>query len=118
MKKSIVFLLAICIFSGNPVNAQADKLLNKTAKSVTNDVTGQPYQGSKSTKQEPEPKCACSEPELIFELGGNLKLMYSEITINIKDDGSILVKDKVSGAYYIVKDGSVVFDRSGEETSE
>src|SRR5664279_180761 len=105
MKKSIVFLLAICIFIGNQLNAQVGKLLKKDAKSVTNEVAGQPYQGTKSDKQEPEPKCACSEPELIFELGGNLKLMYSEITINFKDDGSILIKDKVSSAYYIVKDG-------------
>jgi hypothetical protein len=105
MKKSIVFLLAICIFTGNPVNAQVDKLMNKTVKSVSNEVKGQPEPGSKTAKQEPEPKCACDQPELIFELGGNLKLMYSEITINIKDDGSILIKDKVSSTYYIVKDG-------------
>jgi hypothetical protein len=31
--------------------------------------------------------------------------MYSEITISTKDDGSILVKDKVTGDFYIIKDG-------------
>jgi hypothetical protein len=72
---------------------------------VANDVAGKPEQSSKSTKQEPEPKCACEQPELILDLGGNLKLMYSEISLSIKDDGSILIKDKMSDNYYIAKDG-------------
>jgi hypothetical protein len=105
MKKLILFLLAICIFFGNPVNAQVGKLINKVSKSVTNDVTGKPDSGAKTNKQEPEPKCACEQPELILDLGGNLKLMYSEISISVKDDGSILIKDRVTSNYYIAKDG-------------
>jgi hypothetical protein len=105
MKKSILFLLVICIFFGNPVNAQVGKLINKASKSVTNDVTGKPESGAKTAKQEPEPKCACDQPELILDLGGNLKLMYSEISISVKDDGSILIKDRVTSNYYIAKDG-------------
>ena len=99
MKKSILFILAICIFFGNPVNAQVNHLLNKVTKSVADPTS------AKSSNQEPEPKCACEKPDLILDLGGNLKLNYSEITISVRDDGSILVKDKFGGNYYIVKDG-------------
>jgi hypothetical protein len=106
MKKSILFLLAICIFYGNPICAQLGRVLNKVSKSVANEVTGKPETGSAAAKQQPEPKCACDQPELIFDLGGNLKLMYSEITISMKDDGSILVKDQISNNYYIAKDGA------------
>ena len=106
MKKLILFFVAICLIFGNPVNAQVGRLLNKASKSVTNDVIGKPETGSNSAKQEPEPKCACAQPDLIFDLGGNLKLMYSEITISVKDDGSILVKDKITSNFYIVKDGA------------
>ena len=105
MKKSILLLLAICIFFGNPVSAQLGRVLNKVSNSVANTVNGKSESDSKNEKQEPEPKCACDQPELIFDLGGKLKLMYSEITISIKDDGSLLVQDKVTSDYYIIKDG-------------
>jgi len=106
MKKSILLFAAICLFFGNPVNAQVNRLLNKVSKSVTNDDARKPDTGSSNAKQEPEPKCACDQPELVLDLGGSLKLMYSEITINVRDDGSILVKDKVTSNFYIVKDGA------------
>jgi len=106
MKKSILFFVAICLFFGNPVNAQVGRLLNKVTKSVTNDPTGNSKASSNTAKQEPEPKCACEQPELVFDLGGNLKLMYSEISISVKDDGSILVRDKVKSDFYIVKNGA------------
>jgi len=106
MKKSILFFVAIFLFFGNPVNAQVGRLLNKVTKSVTNDPTGNSKASSNTAKQEPEPKCACEQPELVFDLGGNLKLMYSEISISVKDDGSILVKDKVKSDFYIVKNGA------------
>jgi hypothetical protein len=107
MKKLILFLLAFCIFFGNPVNAQVSRLMNKAKNAVTNDVAGKPESASQNAKQEPEPKCACDQPQLILDLGGNLKLMYSEVTISFKDDGSILIKDKVSDSYYIAKDGVI-----------
>ena len=106
MKKSILFILATCIFFISPATAQGGKLLNKVSKSVTNIVSGKPDSGAKTSKQEPEPKCACEQPDLILDLGGKLKLMYSEISVNVRDDGSILIKDKVSDNYYIAKDGT------------
>jgi hypothetical protein len=106
MRKSIIFLLALCIFSGITVNAQVGRLLNKVSNSVANKVAGNPEADSKNTKQEPEPKSACAQPDLILDLGGNLKLNYSEITVSVREDGAVLVKDKNTGNYYIVKDGN------------
>jgi hypothetical protein len=106
MKKSIIFLLALCIFSGITLNAQVGRLLNKVSNSVANKVAGNPETDTKKTNQEPEPKCACDQPDLVLDLGGKLKLMYSEITINVRDDGALLVKDRISGDFYIVKDGN------------
>jgi hypothetical protein len=105
MKKSIIFLLTICIIYGKPVNAQVSRLLNKVSKSVTNTVNGKSDSDSKSVKQEPEPKCACELPEAVLDLGGDVKLDYKEMTISIRDDGALLVKDKLTSNFYIVKDG-------------
>ena len=106
MKKLILFFMSVCLILGNPLNAQVGRLLNKVSKSVTNEVNGKPANSSNNTKQQPEPKCACEQPDLILDLGGNLQLMYSEISLSVKDDGSILVKDRVSGDFYIAKDGA------------
>jgi hypothetical protein len=101
MKKSLLFLLAISLFFGNPVDAQINRLVNK----VTNDVLGKSESASNTQKQQPEPKCACDQPELILELTGKLKVDYTEINISMMADGSILVKDRISGKYYVAKDG-------------
>ena len=106
MKKLILLFLSVCLLSGNPLNAQVNRLLNKVSKSVSNPVGNKPESASKSANQEPEPKCACDQPELVLDLGGKLKLMYSEITISTRDDGALLVKDRTSGDFYIVKEGN------------
>jgi len=106
MKKSILFLLTLFIFLATLVNAQVGRLLNKVSKSVTNQVSGKPETGTKAATQEPEPKCACDNAELILGLGGNMKLDYSEITISVREDGAVLIKDKMTGDYYISKDGT------------
>jgi hypothetical protein len=106
MKKSILFLLALVIFLASPVNAQVGRLLNKVSKSVTNQGSGKPETGTKAANQEPEPKCACDNAELIIGLGGNLKLNYSEITISVREDGAVLIKDKITSDYYIARDGT------------
>jgi hypothetical protein len=108
MKKSILFLISICLIFGNPSNAQVNRLINKVTKSVSGEKSPKPEATAKSTNNDPEPKCACKQPELIVDLGGKLKLMYTELTLTIRDDGAILAKDRLSDAYYIVKDG--VFD--------
>jgi len=105
MKKSILFLLALSVFWGTPVNAQVSRMLNKVSKSVVNPASAKPEAGTKASNQEPEPKCACNNAELILDLGGNMKLNYSEITISVREDGSVLIKDKITSDYYIAKDG-------------
>jgi hypothetical protein len=106
MKKSILFLFAVCLVIGNPLDAQINRLLNKVTKSVTADKKPATSAQSENTSKEPEPKSACDNPELIVDLGGKLKLMYSEINISLSDDGSILLKDRTSSDYYIVKNGT------------
>ena len=101
MSKLFPYLLAICLFFGNPANAQLNRFVNK----VTNDVLGKPETASNTQKQQPEPKCACDQPVLILELTGKLKVDYTEINISMMADGSILVKDRMSGKYYVAKDG-------------
>jgi hypothetical protein len=101
MKKSILLFLSICLFFGNPANAQLSRYVNK----VTNNVLNKPETASSTQKQQPEPKCACDQPDLILDLSGKLKVDYTEISISMMADGSILVKDRMSGKYYIAKDG-------------
>ena len=72
MKKSILTLLSVLIFLGTPVNAQVGRFLNKVSKSVANKVDGKPETGSKTSNQEPEPKCACDHPDLALIWGEDL----------------------------------------------
>ena len=104
MKKYILFILAICIISLNPVSAQLGGILKKATKSVSNEVLGK-SDSPKNVNSEPEPGCASDQAELKFDLGGNLNLVYAEIGIMMKDDGSLLLKDKVGGNYYIANNG-------------
>jgi hypothetical protein len=103
MKKPILILLAISFILVNPLSAQG--LLKKVGKAVTNEVIGTSgSDNSTSVKtSDPEPSCACDNSELVVDLGGSLKLNYKEINISTMDDGSLLLKDQVSGNYYIVK---------------
>lgn len=99
MKKSVLFLLGICFMIGNPLNAQG--LLRKVAKSMTNELLGKPEEPDRG----PEPACACDKPELILDLGGKLNLDYNEVTISVLDNGRILVKTRGTDQYYVLKDG-------------
>jgi hypothetical protein len=67
-----------------------------------------------TSAQDPEPACACAQPEFIVELGGKLKLNYKEINICTMDDGSILLQDRDNDNYYIVK-GGITQGPYGEE---
>jgi hypothetical protein len=105
MKKSILFLLAICILAVNPVDAQINRLLNKVTKSVTADKKPAESSQSANANTDPEPKSACDNPEMIADLG-KFKLMYSEVSVISSNDGSILLKDNISSDYYIVKNST------------
>ena len=104
MKKPIIFSLVVCLTFFSSVNGQKGAILKKVTNSMTNELLGKSNKPN-MPNQQPEPACACNSAELILDLGGKLKLDYKELTISILDDGSILAKDRVSGKYYIIKDG-------------
>lgn len=78
--------------------------LKKVANDVASEMLGTTPDSGKAKNTQPEPQCACSKPEEILNLTG-MNLIYSEITIDPMDDGSFIVEDRMSGRYYIVKDG-------------
>ena len=101
MKRFLILLIAGCVFNLNPADAQS--FLKKVTKNVTDEILGKT--GTEKKSEQPEPACACSDAELVLDLSGDLKLDYKEISISIKDDGSVLVKDRISSKYYVIKDG-------------
>ena len=103
MKKSIILLITLSILYAVPANAQGG-LLKKVTGAMKDELLGTNKSGN-SKNQAPEPSCACDAPEVVLDLGGKVKLNYSEIAICTKDDGSLLVQDRVTGNYYIVKGG-------------
>jgi len=96
MKKSIFLLLTLCLVGASPVNSQG--LLKKVTGSMKDELLGR-------KPKDPEPACACSDAEQVVGLGGKLQIDYKEADISTMDDGSLLMKDRLSGKYFIVKDG-------------
>lgn len=105
MKKIILLSLSICLINWLSVNSQGS-LLRKAANSISNDLTGKPKENPK--KIQPEPACACDAAEQILELGGKFKIDYTEMNISVADDGSILIQDRLTSEYYIVKGKTTV----------
>lgn len=103
MKKSVLFLLCVFLLSSAPSGAQG--LLKKVTGAIKDELLNVKKTGA-DAGNEPEPACACDQAELIVSLAGKLKLDYKEIKISTMDDGSILLQDRISGNYYIVKDGA------------
>jgi hypothetical protein len=68
-----------------------------------NAVSGTP---SAEKQNDPEPACACDNAELVVNLGGTLKLDYKETSVSTMEDGSLLLQDRITGNYYILKDGN------------
>jgi len=102
MKRSLLFLSAIILISCITVDAQG--LLKKVQKSMTDELLGKP-QGSDTKSNQPEPASACENPGLVMDMGGKLKLDYKELTVSISVDGRILAKDAHADQYYIVENG-------------
>lgn len=104
MKKSLLVLSALCLLISNPVESQG--LLNKVKKAVSKEISGGTGEdnGNNTSKPGPEPACACNDARLILDLT-KYKIAYNEFTICSKDDGSMLVYDKIGSKYYITKNG-------------
>lgn len=104
MKKIFVcsaILYFTCLSSSD---AQFGRLVDKAVNAAANELLNNDNDSKK--EQSPEPDCACNTAELILNLDGNLKLDYHEIDISTRDDGALLVKDRISGNFYIAKGGS------------
>ncbi len=105
MKKSLFTTTAILLISLSTAFSQG--LLKKVTKSMSDELLGKtPSASGSKAPEQPEPASACKDGIPVLDLGGKLQLMYTEIDISSGDDGSILVKDMVSGDYYIAKGGS------------
>jgi len=100
MKKSLIIALIFCISMALPVNAQVGKFLKNVSSSVKGDLLG----NKNSSKPGPEPPCACDPAELIIDLG-KYKMGYTELNISALPDGRVLIQDKMTSSYYIVKNG-------------
>lgn len=103
MKRSLLFCISLILVVSIPVHSQG-RFLKNVAKDVKGEILGSSGSGSKKTVQ-PEPSCACSNAEQILSLT-QYKLEYSEIDINLLDDGSFLVFDRISQKYYIISGGA------------
>jgi hypothetical protein len=104
MKKSLLVLAALFFLISYPLESQG--LLNKVKKTVSKEISGVTGDDSSnnSSKPGPEPACACENAKLVMDLT-KYTIAYEEITICTKDDGSMLVFDKLGSKYYISRDG-------------
>lgn len=101
MKKNLLLLLMLLVISGISSYGQG-ALLKKVTNAMKDELLGT---GKSSKTVEPEPSCACNDAEQVVGLGGNLLINYKEMDISTADDGSLLLRDRISGDFYIVKDG-------------
>jgi hypothetical protein len=102
MKNSIVLSLVFLLLSVSQSSAQLGGLVNKVKNSMANEIAG----NKKSEPAKiPEPGCACDPAELVLDLGGKFQLAYDEVDISSREDGAILIKDKVTGNFYIARGG-------------
>jgi len=100
MKKSLLILSAFSFLVSSPLESQS--FLNKVKNAVSKEILG--TNNSSSSKPGPEPACACDNSKLVIDLG-KYTIVYEEITVCTKEDGSMLVYDKVGNKYYISRDG-------------
>lgn len=109
MMKSIVITLTVFLIIGSSASAQLSRIVKNVKSSASKELLGDKKQDSdnKPAKVAPEPACACDPAELVIDLGGRLKLDYTEINIKVGDEGSLLVNDRLSSDYYIVLGGVI-----------
>jgi hypothetical protein len=101
--KKIILTLIIGSLSLMTVFSQGG-LLKKVTGAMKDELLGKG--GQQTASQEPEPDCACESATVVLKMGGNLQLDYRETSITVQDDGSLLAQDKITGKYYIIKNGA------------
>lgn len=102
MKKLLFLIVILSSFMVRVTESQG--LLNKVKNAVSKELSGKSQGTAANTA--PEPSCACNDAKLIIDLQ-KFNIDYREVTIKMKDDGSILIRDKISGQYYIIKEGTM-----------
>lgn len=100
MKKSLILLILMSVVLTLPLHSQG--LLNKVKKAVSKEISG--LTGNDDSKTAPEPSCACDNATLIIDMK-KFNLDYKEIYITTGIDGSIIIRDKLTQKYYILKNG-------------
>ncbi len=103
MKKIATLSLLLSLALIIPVNGQVGKFLKNVKNNVVNDVLDD-FSGNSKSDPGPEPDCACDDAIIGLDLGKN-KLVYTEISVAMSNDGKMLVTNKVGNEYYIVKNG-------------
>ncbi|HLN20961.1 MAG TPA: hypothetical protein VK213_07715 [Bacteroidales bacterium] len=101
MKKSLL-ISAFVLLMTCQAESQS-RFIRNVANDVKNELLGSSSGSSKQSTQ-PEPSCACSDAQQVLGMSEN-KLMYTEIDIEMMEDGSFLIQDRMSQNYYIIKDG-------------
>lgn len=101
MKRSLIILVSLILLIQVPGLSQG-RFLKNVAKDVKNDLLGTSGNSQKSTQ--PEPPCACKDAEQVLGMSQH-QLQYQEVTIDILDDGSFLVYDRIGDKYYIISGG-------------
>lgn len=102
MKRLMLFVIALILIVSVPARSQG-RFLKNVAKDVKNEILG-PGGESNAKNTQPEPSCACADAEQILGLS-QYKLDYSEVTIDLLDDGSFLVYGRIDQKYYIINNG-------------
>lgn len=100
MKKTIFLLVLLSAYLSLPLHSQG--LLNKIKKDVTKEITGE--SGNDDGKTAPEPSCSCDNAKLIIDLK-KYNLDFREIYLTTGIDGSIIIKDRQTQKFYILKNG-------------
>jgi len=102
MKKSLLAMAALTFIVSYPLESQG--VFSKVKNAVTKEILGASNDDTNSSKPGPEPSSARDDAKTIVDLT-KFKLDYKEINICEKEDGSLLIKDRRDGKYYLLKDG-------------
>ncbi len=103
--KRIISISVVILLAANTLSySQAGKFLRNVKNAVQQEILGN--SAKENTQTAPEPPSACSDAELIMEMG-KYKIDYSELNIAVLSDGRILLYDKLSDSYYISKSGVI-----------
>ena len=100
MKKSLILLILMSVGLTLPLHSQG--LLSKVKKAVSKEISG--ITGNSNSNTAPEPSCACDDSTMKNDMK-KFNLDYKDIYITTGIDGSVLIKDKLTQKYYILKNG-------------